>query len=127
MTDASDEGAQDHHHHPTRKSRPTICAQQAARVGEDRPTGLAVPPDRLRIVEGEALATPWSTTCACAGAATKAPAWHAVRNVFEDTPPLTGGQVVTEKGFKARQSRHRHAGLATRVVVDKENTTIVGG
>jgi chaperonin GroEL len=82
-------------------------------------------------VEGEALATlvvnKLQGRLRCA--AVKAPGFGDRRKeMLEDIATLTGGQVVTEeKGFKLDKAGIDMLGRATRVVVDKENTTIVGG
>src|SRR5262249_49350574 len=82
-------------------------------------------------VEGEALATlvvnKLQGRLRCA--AVKAPGFGDRRKeMLEDIATLTGGQVITEeKGFKLEKTTMDMLGRATRVVVDKENTTIVGG
>ncbi|HNG45355.1 MAG TPA: chaperonin GroEL, partial [Elusimicrobiota bacterium] len=82
-------------------------------------------------VEGEALATlvvnKIQGRIRCV--AVKAPGFGDRRKeMLEDIAILTGGQVITEeKGFKLDKAGIDMLGRATRVVVDKENTTIVGG
>jgi chaperonin GroEL len=82
-------------------------------------------------VEGEALATlvvnKLQGRLRCA--AVKAPGFGDRRKeMLEDIATLTGGQVITEeKGFKLEKAGLDMLGRAKRVVVDKENTTIVGG
>ena len=82
-------------------------------------------------VEGEALATlvvnKLQGRLRCA--AVKAPGFGDRRKeMMEDIAVLTKGQVITEeKGFKLDKAGIDMLGQATRVVVDKENTTIVGG
>jgi chaperonin GroEL len=82
-------------------------------------------------VEGEALATlvvnKLQGRLRCV--AVKAPGFGDRRKeMLEDIGVLTGGQVVTEdKGFKLEKTTVEMLGKAKRVVVDKENTTIVGG
>jgi len=82
-------------------------------------------------VEGEALATlvvnKLQGRLRCA--AVKAPGFGDRRKeMLEDIAVLTGGQVVTEeKGYKLEKTGIDMLGRASRVVVDKENTTIVGG
>ena len=82
-------------------------------------------------VEGEALATlvvnkiRGSLKCA----AVKAPGFGDRRKeMLEDMAILTGGCVVTEEiGIKLETLMLEDLGRATRVVVDKDNTTIIGG
>jgi len=82
-------------------------------------------------VEGEALATlvvnkiRGSLKCA----AVKAPGFGDRRKeMLEDMAILTGGCVVTEEiGIKLETLTLEDLGRATRVVVDKDNTTIIGG
>ncbi len=82
-------------------------------------------------VEGEALATlvvnKLQGRLRCA--AVKAPGFGDRRKeMLEDIAVLTGGQVITEeKGYKLDKAGIDMLGRASRVVVDKENTTIVGG
>jgi chaperonin GroEL len=82
-------------------------------------------------VEGEALATlvvnKLQGRLRCV--AVKAPGFGDRRKeMLEDIGVLTGGQVVTEdKGFKLEKTTIEMLGKAKRIVVDKENTTIVGG
>jgi chaperonin GroEL len=82
-------------------------------------------------VEGEALATlvvnKLQGRLRCA--AVKAPGFGDRRKeMLEDIATLTGGAVVTEeKGFKLEKATLDMLGRATRVVIDKENSTIVGG
>jgi chaperonin GroEL len=82
-------------------------------------------------VEGEALATlvvnkiRGSLKCV----AVKAPGFGDRRKeMLEDMAILTGGRVVTEEiGIKLEALTIEDLGRATRVVVDKDNTTIIGG
>ena len=82
-------------------------------------------------VEGEALATlvvnkiRGSLKCV----AVKAPGFGDRRKeMLEDMAILTGGRVVTEEiGIKLETLTLEDLGRATRVVVDKDNTTIIGG
>src|SRR4029077_14415966 len=82
-------------------------------------------------VEGEALATlvvnKLQGRLRCA--AVKAPGFGDRRKeMLEDIAILTGAQVITEeKGFKLEKAGIDMLGRCKRVVVDKENTTIVGG
>lgn len=82
-------------------------------------------------VEGEALATLVVNKLQgrLRAAAVKAPGFGDRRKeMLEDIATLTGGQVITEeKGYKIEKAGVDMLGRATRVVVDKENTTIVGG
>ncbi|HWO57798.1 MAG TPA: chaperonin GroEL [bacterium] len=82
-------------------------------------------------VEGEALATLVvnklrGTLKVCA---VKAPGFGDRRKaMLEDIAVLTGGQVISEEmGFKLENTVISHLGKAKRVVVDKDNTTIVEG
>src|SRR5262249_30474473 len=82
-------------------------------------------------VEGEALATLVvnklrGTLAVCA---VKAPGFGDRRKaMMEDIAVLTGGKVITEDlGIKLENVRLEDLGKAKRIVVDKENTTIVEG
>jgi chaperonin GroEL len=82
-------------------------------------------------VEGEALATlvvnkiRGSLHCV----AVKAPAFgDRRRDILEDIAILTGGRVVTEAlGINLEHLQLTELGRAARIVVDRENTTIIGG
>ena len=82
-------------------------------------------------VEGEALATlvvnRLRGTLKCA--AVKAPGFGDRRKeMLQDIAILTGGQVISEEiGIKLDKATMDMLGQAKRVVIDKENTTIVGG
>jgi len=82
-------------------------------------------------VEGEALATlvvnKLRGTLKCV--ATKAPGFGDRRKaMLEDIAVLTGGQVISEDlGLKLENVRLNDLGTAKRVVLDKDNTTIVDG
>jgi len=82
-------------------------------------------------VEGEALATLVvnklrGTLSVCA---VKAPGFGDRRKaIMEDIATLTGGKVITEElGIKLENTRVEDLGRAKRIVIDKENTTIVEG
>src|SRR6187455_2276323 len=82
-------------------------------------------------VEGEALATLVvnklrGTLAVCA---VKAPGFGDRRKaMMEDIAVLTGGKVITEDlGIKLENVKIEDLGRAKRIVVDKENTTIVEG
>ena len=82
-------------------------------------------------VEGEALATLVvnklrGTLKVCA---VKAPGFGDRRKeMLRDIAVLTGGQVVSEElGFKLENSTLNDLGRAKRVVIDKDNTTVVDG
>ncbi|MBK8249125.1 MAG: chaperonin GroEL [Gemmatimonadetes bacterium] len=82
-------------------------------------------------VEGEALATLVvnklrGTLKVCA---VKAPGFGDRRKaMLEDIAKLTGGQVVSEEvGFKLENAVVADLGRAKRIVVDKDNTTIIDG
>jgi len=82
-------------------------------------------------VEGEALATLVvnklrGTLRVCA---VKAPGFGDRRKaMLQDIAVLTGGQVVSEEvGFKLENATLNDLGKAKRIVVDKDNTTIVDG
>lgn len=82
-------------------------------------------------VEGEALATlvvnKLRGVLACA--AVKAPGYGDRRKaMMEDVAALTGGQFVAEElGVKLDALKLADLGRASRVVLDKETTTIIGG
>jgi chaperonin GroEL len=82
-------------------------------------------------VEGEALATlvvnKIRGTLACV--AVKAPGFGDRRKaMLEDMAILTGGRVIAEEiGVKLEHVTLEDLGSAKRVVVDRENTTVVGG
>ena len=98
--------------------------EQVARTGE---AIVLVAED----VEGEALATLVVNKLrgALKCAAVKAPGFGDRRKeMLRDIATLTGGQVVTEElGVKLDSVRLEDLGRAKRVVVDKDNTTIIGG
>ncbi|MGB8275816.1 MAG: chaperonin GroEL [Alphaproteobacteria bacterium] len=82
-------------------------------------------------VEGEALATLIvnqirGTFKSCA---VKAPGFGDRRKaMLQDIAILTGGQVISEElGFKLENVKIENLGRAKRVVVDKDDTTIIGG
>jgi chaperonin GroEL len=82
-------------------------------------------------IEGDALATPVvnrlrGTIKVCA---VKAPAFGDRRKaILEDLAILTGGRVITEDlGIKLENVTVADLGSAKRVIVDKDNTTIVEG
>jgi chaperonin GroEL len=82
-------------------------------------------------VEGEALATLVvnklrGTLAVCA---VKAPGFGDRRKaMMEDIAVLTGGKVITEDlGIKLENTKVEDLGRAKRIVIDKENTTIVEG
>jgi len=82
-------------------------------------------------VDGDALATlvvnklRGSLVCC----AVKAPGYGDRRQaMLEDIAVLTGGQVfASELGMKLENAQLQDAGGATRVVIDKDSTTIIGG
>jgi len=82
-------------------------------------------------VEGEALATlvvnKLRGTLRCAAA--KAPGFGDRRKaMLEDMAVLTGGRLIAEEiGAKLEDITLKDLGRTTRVVMDKDNTTIVGG
>ena len=82
-------------------------------------------------VEGEALAT--LVVNKLRGtlriAAVKAPGFGDRRKaMLEDIAVLTGGTVISEeKGYKLDNATLAYLGTATRIVIDKDNTTIVEG
>jgi chaperonin GroEL len=82
-------------------------------------------------VEGEALATLIVNQIrgALKSCAVKAPGFGDRRKVMlQDIAVLTGGQVVSEElGIKLDHVGLEQLGKAKRVVVDKDNTTIIGG
>ncbi len=82
-------------------------------------------------VEGEALATLVVNKLrgTLKGAAVKAPGFGDRRKeMLADVAVLTGGQVISEElGHKLEKVSIDMLGTAKRVVIDKENTTIVSG
>jgi len=82
-------------------------------------------------VEGEALATLVVNKLrgTLKVAAVKAPGFGDRRKaMLEDIAILTGGQVISEEvGFKLENAVLNDLGRAKRVIVDKDNTTIVDG
>jgi len=82
-------------------------------------------------VEGEALATLIVNQIrgVLKNAAVKAPGFGDRRKaMLEDIATLTGAQLVSEDlGFKLEQVELKQLGRAQRIVVDKDNTTIIGG
>ncbi len=82
-------------------------------------------------VEGEALATLVVNNIrgivkVCA---VKAPGFGDRRKaMLQDLAVLTGGQVISEEvGMKLENATIEHLGRASKVTVDKDNTTVVGG
>jgi chaperonin GroEL len=82
-------------------------------------------------IEGEALATLIVNQIrgVLTNAAVKAPGFGDRRKaVLEDIAVLTGGQLISEDlGYKLQDVELKQLGRAQRVVVDKDNTTIIGG
>ena len=82
-------------------------------------------------VEGEALATLIVNQIrgALKSCAVKAPGFGDRRKaMLQDIAVLTGGQVISEDlGLKLEHVAIEQLGRAKRVVVDKDNTTIIGG
>jgi chaperonin GroEL len=82
-------------------------------------------------VEGEALATLIVNHIrgGLKSCAVKAPGFGDRRKaMLQDMAILTGGQVVSEElGLKLENVATEQLGTAKRVVVDKDNTTIIGG
>jgi chaperonin GroEL len=82
-------------------------------------------------VEGEALATivvnTLRKTISCV--AVKAPGFGDRRKaMLEDIAVLTGGQVISEElGMKLENTTMQMLGRAKKVIVDKENTTVIEG
>lgn len=62
-------------------------------------------------------------------AAVKAPGFGDRRKaMLQDIAILTGGQVISEElGYRLEDTQLDQLGLAERIVIDKDNTTIVGG
>ncbi len=82
-------------------------------------------------IEGEALATLVVNQIrrVLSSAAVKAPGYGDRRKaMLQDIAVLTGGQVISEEvGLELKNVQLSQLGRAKRVVVDKENTTIIGG
>jgi chaperonin GroEL len=82
-------------------------------------------------VEGEALATLILNHIrgVLKGCAVKAPGFGDRRKaILQDMAVLTGGQLISEDlGIKLEHVGLEQLGRAARVVVDKDNTTIIGG
>jgi chaperonin GroEL len=82
-------------------------------------------------LEGEALATLVVNKLrgTLKGAAVKAPGFGDRRKeMLEDIAILTGGEVISEeRGMKLDKTDIKQLGKAKRIVIDKENTTIVDG
>ncbi len=82
-------------------------------------------------VESEALATLVVNRLrgALKIAAVKAPGFGDRRKeMLEDIAILTGGTVISEeKGYKLEDATLEHLGLAEKVVINKDNTTLVSG
>src|SRR5204862_4637155 len=81
--------------------------------------------------EGEALATLVVNKLrgTLSGAAVKAPGFGDRRKaMLEDIAILTGGKAITEDlGIKLENLKIEDLGRAKRIVIDKDNTTIVEG
>ena len=82
-------------------------------------------------LEGEALATLVVNKLrgTLKGCAVKAPGFGDRRKeMLEDIAILTGGEVISEeRGMKLEKADVKQLGKAKRIVIDKENTTIVDG
>ncbi len=82
-------------------------------------------------VDGEALATLVVNKLrgALKVAAVKAPGFGDRRKaMLEDIAILTGGTVISEeRGFKLENATIEYLGRAEKLIIDKDNTTIVGG
>jgi chaperonin GroEL len=82
-------------------------------------------------VEGEALATLVVNKLrgTLKAAAVKAPGFGDRRKaMLEDIAVLTGGRVIAEEaGMKLENTKLQDLGRAKKIVIDKDNTTIVGG
>ena len=82
-------------------------------------------------VDGEALATLVVNKIrgALKIAAVKAPGFGDRRKaMLEDIAVLTGGQVISEeRGYKLESATLEYLGTAEKIIVDKDNTTIVNG
>jgi chaperonin GroEL len=82
-------------------------------------------------MEGEALATIVVNRLRgiLTGCAVKAPGFGDRRKaMLEDIAVLTGGRVISEEtGTKLESATPQMLGQAKRIVIDKDNTTIVGG
>ncbi|WP_234734836.1 chaperonin GroEL [Tellurirhabdus bombi] len=82
-------------------------------------------------VDGEALATLVVNKIrgALKVAAVKAPGFGDRRKaMLEDIAILTGGQVISEeRGFKLENASIEYLGTAEKILIDKDNTTIVNG
>ena len=82
-------------------------------------------------IEGEALATLIVNQVrgVLKSCAVKAPGFGDRRKaMLEDIAILTGGQVISEEvGLKLEDAKLAQLGRAKRIVVDKDNTTIIGG
>src|SRR5208283_232637 len=82
-------------------------------------------------VDGEALATLIVNQLrgVLKGCAVKAPGFGDRRKaMLEDIAVVTGAQVIAEDlGLKLESAKIELLGRADRVVVDKDNTTIIGG
>jgi chaperonin GroEL len=82
-------------------------------------------------IEGEALATLIVNQIrgVLKNAAVKAPGFGDRRKaMLQDISVLTGAQLISEDlGFKLEDTELKQLGRAQRVVVDKDNTTIIGG
>ncbi len=82
-------------------------------------------------IEGESLATLIVNQMrgVLKSAAVRAPGYGDRRKaMLQDIATLTGGQVISEElGIKLEDVELKQLGRAKRVVVDKDNTTIIGG
>jgi chaperonin GroEL len=82
-------------------------------------------------IEGESLATLIVNQIrgVLKNAAVKAPGFGDRRKaMLQDISVLTGGQLISEDlGFKLEDVELKQLGRAQRIVVDKDNTTIIGG
>ncbi|MES2810788.1 MAG: chaperonin GroEL [Bacteroidota bacterium] len=62
-------------------------------------------------------------------AAVKAPGFGDRRKaILEDIATLTGGTVISEeRGYKLENAELSHLGIAEKIIIDKDNTTVING